>query len=83
MPDFSKFKDKVHVTVTPEGLRIDLVEESEGLFFDIGKATVKPETVKLLKMIATHLAHLAERHRGGGLYGRAALCLVRDTRTGT
>ncbi len=58
MPDFSKFKDKVDVTVTPEGLRIDLVEDSEGLFFDIGKATVKPETIKLLKMIATHLAHL-------------------------
>ncbi len=58
IPDFSKFKDKVHVTVTAEGLRIDLVEESEGLFFDIGKATVKPETVKLLKLIATHLAAL-------------------------
>jgi chemotaxis protein MotB len=58
VPDFSKFKDKVHVTVTAEGLRIDLVEESEGLFFDIGKATVKPETVKLLRLIATHLAPL-------------------------
>jgi chemotaxis protein MotB len=58
MPDFSKFKDKVQVVVTPEGLRIDLMENSEGLFFDIGKATVKPETIKLLKMIATHFAHL-------------------------
>ena len=58
IPDFSKFKDKVQVLVTPEGLRIDLVEDSEGLFFDIGKATVKPETIKLLKMIATHLARL-------------------------
>jgi len=50
--DFSKFKDKIEVTVTEEGLRIDLVEESEGLFFDIGKANMKPETVKLLKVIA-------------------------------
>ncbi len=56
--DFSKFKDKVHVTVTAEGLRIDLVEESEGLFFDIGKATVKAETIKLLKLIASHVAPL-------------------------
>ena len=55
-PEFKKFIDKVHLTVTKEGLRIDLVEESEGLFFDIGKAQVKPETVKLLKVIATHLA---------------------------
>ena len=51
-PEFSKFRDKIQVTVTDEGLRIDLVEESEGLFFDIGKAHIKPETVKLLQVIA-------------------------------
>ncbi len=58
IPEFKKFVDKIHLTVTDEGLRIDLVEASEGLFFDIGKAQCKPETVKLLKTIAAHLAHL-------------------------
>lgn len=58
IPEFAKFKDKIQVTVTPEGLRIDLVEDSQGLFFDIGKATVKPETVKLLKMIGSHVTRL-------------------------
>jgi len=58
MPEFKKFVDKIHLTVTEEGLRIDLVEASEGLFFDIGKANIKPETVKLLKIIAGHLATL-------------------------
>ncbi|HEY3275499.1 MAG TPA: flagellar motor protein MotB [Syntrophorhabdaceae bacterium] len=57
-PEFKKFVDKIHLTVTEEGLRIDLVEASEGLFFDIGKAQCKPETVKLLKVIAGHLAML-------------------------
>jgi chemotaxis protein MotB len=57
-PEFKKFVDKIHLTVTEEGLRIDLVEASEGLFFDIGKAHCKPETVKLLKVIAVHLADL-------------------------
>jgi chemotaxis protein MotB len=57
-PEFKKFVDKIHLTVTEEGLRIDLVEASEGLFFDIGKAKIKAETVKLLKIIATHLATL-------------------------
>jgi chemotaxis protein MotB len=57
-PDFSKFKDRIQVIVTSEGLRIDLVEESEGLFFDIGKATIKPEAVQLLKVIASHLSAL-------------------------
>jgi chemotaxis protein MotB len=57
-PEFKRFIDRIHLTVTEEGLRIDLVEASEGLFFDIGKAHCKPETVKLLKVIATHLAGL-------------------------
>jgi chemotaxis protein MotB len=60
-PDFSKFKDKIQVMVTAEGLRIDLVEDSEGLFFDIGKATIKPATVQLLRVIATRLSEL-ENH---------------------
>jgi chemotaxis protein MotB len=57
-PDFSKFKDKIQVMVTDEGLRIDLVEDSEGLFFDIGKATIKSATVQLLKGISSRLSEL-------------------------
>jgi chemotaxis protein MotB len=57
-PEFSKFGDKIKITVTKEGLRIDLVEDSEGLFFDIGKAHIKDETVQLLKKIGAHLATL-------------------------
>jgi chemotaxis protein MotB len=60
-PDFSKFKDKIQVMVTPEGLRIDLVEDSEGLFFDIGRATIKPATVQLLKVIASRLSQLENK----------------------
>lgn len=61
-PEFSKFKDKITVTVTDEGMRIDLVEASEGLFFDIGKAQLKPETVKLLHVLAS--AHLSKLKNG-------------------
>jgi chemotaxis protein MotB len=61
VPDFSKFKDKIEVIVTPEGLRIDLVEISEGLFFDIGKANLKPETVRLLKLVASRLKTLPNK----------------------
>jgi chemotaxis protein MotB len=58
VPEFSKFTEKIQVTVTKEGMRIDLEEDSAGLFFDIGKANIKPETVKLLKMIASRLSVL-------------------------
>jgi chemotaxis protein MotB len=47
--------------MTPEGLRIDLVEISEGLFFDIGKANLKPEAVRLLKFVASRLAALPNK----------------------
>ncbi len=57
-PEFNKFKDKIQITVTKEGLRIELVENSSGLFFDVGSAQVKPETVKLLKLVAKEIGRL-------------------------
>lgn len=75
-PTLEKFKDKVDITVTKEGLRIDLVEESEGLFFDIGSATLKPEAIGLLRVIAGRIGrmpnHLAiEGHTDSRPYSRA------------
>jgi chemotaxis protein MotB len=57
-PAFTKFKDKIQVTVTKEGLRIELVENATGLFFDVGSAQVKQETVQLLAMIAAEIREL-------------------------
>lgn len=57
-PDFNKFKDMVQITVTKEGMRIELLENSTGLFFDVGSAKVKPETVELLKLIAKEVGQL-------------------------
>ena len=60
-PEFSKFKDMVQITVTKEGLRIELLENSDGLFFDVGSARVKPETVKLLKLVAKEVGQLKNK----------------------
>ncbi|MCS7281163.1 MAG: OmpA family protein [Desulfobacterota bacterium] len=57
-PEFKKFRDKVEIKVTEEGMRIELIETSEGLFFDVGSAKVKKETEELLKMIAAELGKL-------------------------
>lgn len=51
-PNLSKFKDQIQITLTKEGLRIELIEQAEGLFFDIGSARLKEEAVQLLKLIA-------------------------------
>ncbi len=57
-PEFNKFMNQIKITVSKEGLRIELIENSEGLFFDVGSAALKPETVVLLKMIAKELSTL-------------------------
>ncbi len=56
--DFNKFMNQIKITVSKEGLRIELIENSEGLFFDVGSAALKSETVVLLKMIAKELSTL-------------------------
>ncbi len=36
MPNFDKLKDQIEIKVTPEGLRIELLESAKGTFFDLG-----------------------------------------------
>lgn len=75
-PTLERFQDKVEIVVTKEGLRIDLVERSEGLFFDIGSATLKPDAVNLLKLIAARIGKMSnhlviEGHTDSRPYSRA------------
>ncbi len=60
-PVFEKFKNKVQISVSKEGMKIELIEDSKGLFFDVGSAKVKPETLKLLKMMATEIGKLPNK----------------------
>ncbi|MCX7857608.1 MAG: OmpA family protein [Deltaproteobacteria bacterium] len=57
-PAFEKFRDRIEINVAEDGMRIELIENSEGLFFDIGSAKVKKETEELLRMIAGELGKL-------------------------
>jgi chemotaxis protein MotB len=55
IPDLSKFKDQIEIKITKDGLRIELIEQAEGLFFDIGSARLKPDATQLLKLIASRI----------------------------
>ncbi len=57
-PEFKKFTNQIKITVSKEGLRIELIENAQGLFFDVGSAQLKPETVSLLRMIAKELSSM-------------------------
>src|SRR5579859_2191023 len=43
MSDFEKLKSHIEMTVTTEGLRIELSEAANGTFFDTGSAKLKPD----------------------------------------
>jgi len=58
-PAFQKLRDQVELSVTPEGLRIDLIERAESSFFDSGSATLRGETEHILGVIAHELGMLA------------------------
>jgi chemotaxis protein MotB len=52
IPDFQKLKKQIEMTITREGLRIELLENPKGVFFEIGK----PEPTAICVEILTRLA---------------------------
>lgn len=58
---FEKFQNKINISVTKDGLKIELIEDSKGLFFDVGSAKVKPETIKLLKLLAEEIGKMPNK----------------------
>jgi chemotaxis protein MotB len=61
MPDFSKIKDQVEMTVTGEGLRIELLETEHGMFFESGNSQPSPAGKELLEKLASEVGKLNNR----------------------
>jgi chemotaxis protein MotB len=51
-PDLRPLLDQIQVAVTAEGLRVEISERDESLFFEIGSARVKPALVHVLRIVA-------------------------------
>jgi len=56
--DFEKLKNQIEMTVTSEGLRIELMESAKGTFFDSGVAEPSSDGKQILSMLANELAKL-------------------------
>ncbi len=61
MDDFDKLKSHIEMTVTAEGLRIELSESASGTFFDTGSAKMKPDGLEMLATLATELGKLPNK----------------------
>lgn len=59
--DFEKLKEQIEMTVTAEGLRIELMETSKGTFFELGSTTPTPEGRALLVSLAQEIGKLPNR----------------------
>jgi chemotaxis protein MotB len=58
LPELSRLKDQVALEITNDGLRIELLDQENSHFFDLGSANLKRETQELLKLIAQELGKL-------------------------
>ena len=58
VPKFDKLANHIDMTVTNEGLRIELTESAAGTFFDSGSARMSADGSDLLKMLAQELGKL-------------------------
>lgn len=58
VPTLESLRDQIELSVTPEGLRIDLVDADESSFFDSGSAALRGVGGEILAVIAQVLAQL-------------------------
>jgi chemotaxis protein MotB len=59
--DLSKLKDQIEMTVTSEGLRVELLESEKGTFFDTGSTQPTSKGKELLELLAKELGQLPNK----------------------
>lgn len=61
LSNFDKLKDQIKLTVTPEGLRIELLESGSGTFFESGDTDPNSDGRELLMTIAEELGKIPNK----------------------
>jgi chemotaxis protein MotB len=56
--DLEKLSKQIEITITPEGLRIELIEGKDGTFYELGSAKLSGSGQELLALLATELKTL-------------------------
>jgi chemotaxis protein MotB len=61
VPNFDKLKNHIEMTVTPEGLRIELLEAANGTFFDSGSPELNKDGQDIVIALAGELGKLPNK----------------------
>ena len=56
--DLEKLSKQIEITITPEGLRIELIEDKDGTFYELGSAKLSRNGQELLALLAAELKTL-------------------------
>ncbi len=57
-PDLEELLNSIKFEYTDEGLRVELIESSESMFFEVGSATLKPKAVEILRKLSGEIGKL-------------------------
>lgn len=61
LPNFERLKKQIEISASPDGLRIELMEEPGGTFFESGSATPTPAMREFLTLIAKELGKMPNK----------------------
>lgn len=72
----SDFSESVKFTFTEDGLKIELVENNENLFFEVGSSKINPKGEKIIAMLAKEIGKLPnsveiQGHTDSRKYGKS------------
>lgn len=73
-PELKEIMSSIRIEMTKEGLRIELIESTESLFFEVGSANIKPQARLVLDKLAKEIGKLpnyveVEGHTDSRQYG--------------
>ncbi|HRP02403.1 MAG TPA: flagellar motor protein MotB [Candidatus Kapabacteria bacterium] len=57
-PELKEILSSIKIEMTKEGLRIELIETTESLFFEVGSAKLRPDAINVLKQLAEEIGKL-------------------------
>lgn len=60
-PEFENLADQVKIEIAKEGLRIEMIDSANDIFFEVGTSKLKPEAIKLLENISANLQKLPNK----------------------
>lgn len=56
--EFAALRDQIEMSISPEGLKIELIDKTGSSFFDSGSAVLRGESVRILSLIANEIGKL-------------------------